>query len=67
MNTIIEKQEITFEEEVQQLVANQRAYFKSNATQPVEFRLSQLRKLKALLIEHENEMHEAIFKRLWKI
>ncbi len=59
MNQIIEEK--TFEVEVQQLVFNQRNYFKSNATRPVEFRLKQLKKLKALLLEHEDEMHEAIF------
>lgn len=53
---------ITFETEVQELVAKQRAYFNTSATRPVEFRLKQLKKLKALLLEHEDEMHEAIFK-----
>jgi len=62
MNTIIENPNMTFEENVQQLVANQRAYFNSNATRSAEFRLSQLKKLKALLLEHEDQMHEAIFK-----
>ena len=51
----------TFETEVQQLVQDQRNYFKSNATLPVEFRLAQLKKLKALLMHHEDEMHDAIF------
>lgn len=51
-----------FETEVRTLVDNQRNYFKSNATLPVEFRLKQLKKLKALLLEHEDAMHEAIFK-----
>lgn len=62
MSATIEKPVIMFEEEVQQLVKNQRTYFKSNATMSVEFRLKQLKKLKALLLEHENQMHEAIFK-----
>lgn len=62
MSTIIENNEIAFEQEVQQLVANQRAYFKSNATRSADFRLAQLKKLKALLLEHEEEMHAAIFK-----
>ena len=52
----------TFETEVQELVKNQRAYFNSNATKSAEFRLAQLKKLKALLSAHEEEMHEAIFK-----
>ncbi len=59
MNQAIESP--AFEAEVQQLVKNQRAYFMSNATRPVEFRLKQLKKLKALLLQYEEEMHEAIF------
>ncbi|MEM1320718.1 MAG: aldehyde dehydrogenase [Bacteroidota bacterium] len=59
MNAIIEK--TTFEAGVEQLVDDQRSYFKSNATRPVEFRLKQLKKLKSLLLKHEDEMHEAIF------
>ncbi len=66
MNTVaehtIENKATTFEVEVQQLVANQRAYFKSNATRSAEFRLTQLKKLKAILLEHEDKMHEAILK-----
>lgn len=60
MSTEIFNQE-AFEDEMQQLVQSQRDYFNSNATRPVEFRLKQLKKLKKLLIEHEDEMHEAIF------
>ncbi|WP_044209873.1 aldehyde dehydrogenase [Flammeovirga sp. OC4] len=52
----------TFEAEIKELVDNQRSYFKSNATRPVEFRIAQLLKLKELLLEYEDEMHEAIFK-----
>ncbi|MEO0582283.1 MAG: aldehyde dehydrogenase family protein [Bacteroidota bacterium] len=52
----------TFEQEVRELVKNQRAYFHTSATRPVEFRIQKLKKLKALLLEHEDEMHEAIFK-----
>lgn len=59
MNQVIEK--TAFEVEVEQLVQDQRNYFKSNTTRPVEFRLKQLKKLKALLLQHEEEMHEAIF------
>ena len=50
------------EKEVQQLVENQRAYFRSNATRSAEFRLTQLRKLKTLLLANEEQMHQAIFK-----
>ncbi|MCT4586753.1 MAG: aldehyde dehydrogenase [Carboxylicivirga sp.] len=48
--------------DIEDLVKNQRAYFKSNATMPVAFRLEQLKKLKDLLIRHQDEMYEAIFK-----
>ena len=51
-----------FENEVKELVAKQRAYFNSNATRTVDFRIKQLKKLKALLLKHEDEMHAAIFK-----
>lgn len=61
METIIENKEAIFESEVNQLVQNQRKYFKTNATQSAEFRLKQLKKLKTLLLQHEEEMHEAIF------
>ncbi|UTW64665.1 aldehyde dehydrogenase [bacterium SCSIO 12741] len=47
--------------DVQQLVKDQREYFMSNTTRPVEFRIAQLKKFKALLLEHEEEMHQAIF------
>ena len=51
----------TFEVKVQELVQNQRNYFNSNATKSIKFRLDQLKKLKKLLLEHEDEMHKAIF------
>ncbi|CAM1373171.1 putative aldehyde dehydrogenase YwdH [Tenacibaculum litopenaei] len=62
MNTTTENKERTFEVAVNQLVANQRAYFNSNATRSLDFRLTQLKKLKALLLENEEAMHKAIFK-----
>ncbi|UOY06145.1 aldehyde dehydrogenase [Muricauda sp. SCSIO 64092] len=58
----VENNEVTFESEVRQLVADQRDYFQSNATRSVEFRLAQLMKLKELLLENEDKMHEAIMK-----
>ena len=51
-----------YESEIEQLVKSQRDYFKSNATQSIDFRLEQLKKFKGLLLEHEEEMHEAINK-----
>lgn len=60
MNTAVDIN--NFEAEVQELVNKQRKYFNTNATRPVEFRLAQLKKLKKLLLEYEDEMHAAIFK-----
>lgn len=51
-----------FEKDVNQLVKDQRTYFRSNATRSVEFRIAQLKKLKKIIEAHENEMHEAIYK-----
>lgn len=47
-------------EEIQALVAQQRAFFNSGATIPVEFRLEQLRKLYAAVKAHENDIHAAL-------
>lgn len=58
MNT---QTELYTEKEITGLVAEQRAYHKSNATLPIEFRLQQLRKLQQLLIEHEEELFDAIY------
>lgn len=51
---------IALEQEIQQLVENQRRYFRSNATLSVEFRREQLERLRDLLREHEDELYEAI-------
>lgn len=48
--------------EAQQLVSNQRQFFNANTSKSVNFRLEQLRKLKSLLLEHEADLHAAIFK-----
>ena len=61
MKPIIFNQD-SFKAEMQKLVEYQRGYFNSNATRSVEFRLKQLKKLKALLLDNEEYMHEAIFK-----
>ena len=49
------------EQEIQDLVADQRAYFKTNATLPVEFRLEQLKKFRDLIKAHEEELYQAIY------
>ena len=60
MNTLIKK--TTTEQEVQQLVEDQRKYFNSNVTRSVEFRLEQLKKFRNLIKAHEDDLHEAIYK-----
>ena len=42
------------------LIAEQRAYFQSGVTLPLAFRLAQLRKLKALILEHRAEIELAL-------
>ena len=49
-------------QEVQTLVENQRQYFRSNATQPVEFRIKQLEKFRNLIHRYEDELYAAIYK-----
>ncbi len=51
----------TCEEEIKQIVDDQRQYFRSNATLPVEFRLAQLEKLRKLIHRHENDLYTAIY------
>ncbi|MDN5212814.1 aldehyde dehydrogenase [Fulvivirgaceae bacterium BMA12] len=60
MNTLIK--ETTSEQDVQQLVEDQRKYFNSNTTRSVEFRLEQLKKFRNLIKTHEDDLHEAIYK-----
>lgn len=45
---------------MQAIVAAQRVYFNSNATKPIAFRIEQLKKLRAMIADHEAEMEEAI-------
>lgn len=42
-------------------IKNQRSYFNSGATLPIDFRITQLKKIKFLIAKHENELHQAIF------
>lgn len=47
--------------EMKDIVDAQRAFFDMNNTKSHEFRKKQLKKLKSLLLKHEEEMHAAIF------
>ncbi|MDN5201274.1 aldehyde dehydrogenase family protein [Fulvivirgaceae bacterium BMA10] len=53
--------ETVTEEQIQDLVTRQKAYFNTNATLSAEFRIEQLKKMKSLLLKHEDNMHQAIF------
>ena len=48
--------------DIQQLISSQTSFFQSQNTKSLEFRVKQLKKLKRLLKENENELHEAIYK-----
>ncbi|OUR89090.1 aldehyde dehydrogenase [Gammaproteobacteria bacterium 42_54_T18] len=52
----------TTEQDIKNVVANQRQYFRTKATLPVSFRLEQLKKLAALIKHHEDDLYEAIDK-----
>lgn len=45
----------------QKILEQQKTYFKSGATKSVEFRIHQLKTLKKLLVEHEEELNLAIY------
>ncbi len=51
---------MTTAEDVHALVERQRAYFRTGATLDIEFRLAALRKLKAAVLAHEDELTEAL-------
>ena len=48
------------ETEIRELVERQRSYFLTGATLPVEARIEALKKLKACIQEHEQEINEAL-------
>lgn len=43
------------------LLERQKAYFKSGATKSVDFRIHQLETLKKMLVEHEDELNQAVY------
>ncbi|VXC27279.1 4,4'-diaponeurosporen-aldehyde dehydrogenase [Flavobacterium sp. 9AF] len=47
---------------MEQIIINQRNFFNSNATKPIEFRIEALKKLKQILIKNELLLEEAIYK-----
>lgn len=54
------------EQEIKQIIKNQREYFYTGATLTIDFRIHALRKLKACILHYENEIHQAIQKDLGK-
>ena len=48
------------EKEIEQIVKNQRAFFKSGKTMDINWRLEQLKKLRRMVIDHETELEEAL-------
>jgi len=47
-------------ENIQDIVAKQRSFFRSGVTLDVNWRLQQLKKLKAAVIAHEDELEMAL-------
>ncbi|MDO4500509.1 MAG: aldehyde dehydrogenase [Erysipelotrichaceae bacterium] len=52
--------------EIKELLAKQRAFFKSGATLDVDYRISHLRKLYKAIQDNEKEIYEALYKDLGK-
>lgn len=52
------------QEKIQELVANQRSFFRSGVTLDVKWRLAQLKKLKAAVLAHEEELEDALYEDL---
>jgi len=52
------------QERIQEIVANQRKFFRSGATLDVKWRLQQLKKLKAAVIAREEELEKALYEDL---
>ena len=49
-------------EEIGIILAAQRKFFSSGATRNIKYRLSILKKLRSLMLEHENEVKEALYR-----
>lgn len=47
---------------MKKLIEQQKQYFNSNATKPLSFRIEQLKKLRALIKNYEQELTEAVYK-----
>ena len=54
------------QESIHELVEKQRGFFRSGATLPVEWRIEQLKKLKAAVLEHQDMLEAALYEDLRK-
>ena len=54
------------QEGIHEIVEKQRSFFRTGATLPVEWRIEQLKKLKAAVIEHRQELEAALYEDLRK-
>ena len=53
-------------EQINQLLDKQRQYFYSGATLDLDFRISALKRLRASIRKHEDQIHAALKKGSWK-
>lgn len=53
-------------ERIPEIVATQRAYFRSHATLPLDFRMAMLRKLRQAILKHERSLTDALYTDLHK-
>ena len=53
-------------EDIKDIVAAQRAFFRSHATRSVEFRLEMLKRFRASIVKYERELAEALYNDLHK-
>ena len=53
-------------EDIKDIVAAQRAFFRSHATRSVEFRLEMLKRLRASIVKYERELADALYNDLHK-
>ena len=58
--TALSTPEQSIESQAAELLQAQRAYFATGATLPIEFRLTQLKRLQSAIIERQDEIVEAV-------
>ena len=58
--------ENTTQLQVQRIITNQKKFFASHTTKSTDFRIEQLKKLKAVIAKYEVEISEALYSDLRK-